>query len=272
MKKEGDSKAPSIQKMKFVPKKPPKKKPVVSKIEPKNIKEEPIDTDLLQLIKVAKNNTVGSVKRMQKKEEEAKVEQVSFGATTSYSTFGASGSFPRSSSSAVGKKEKVYEFPWDENSNYPVTLPLREDRGDPYILEKEEDVGTELEPAPKLGLTIESDNLQMMLFQLPGVLPWSKPETGESSSSGAKRGCKLNELPGGYLGKLLVYKSGKVKMKIGENFFDVYPGSECKFTQDVAVVNLKEKHCCVVGQLGKQRAIVTPDVESMLASTDAGNK
>ncbi|KAJ1697404.1 hypothetical protein LUZ63_005916 [Rhynchospora breviuscula] len=272
MKKETDSKAPSIQKMKFVPKKPPKKKAVVPKIEPKTIKEEPIDTDLLQLIKVAKNNA-GPVKRMPKEEERAKLEQVSFGATTSYSTFGASGSFPRLSSSIVEKKEKVYEFPWDENSNYPVTLPLREDRGDPYILEREEDAGTELEPADKLGLTVESDNPQMMLFQLPGVLPLSKPEMGASSSRGAKMGCKLSELPGGgYMGKLLVYKSGKVKMKIGESFFDVYPGSECKFTQDVAVVNLKEKQCCVVGQLGKQRAIVTPDVDSMLGSMDVGNK
>lgn len=52
----------------------------------------------------------------------------------------------------------------------------------------------------------------------------------------------------------------------------VYPGSECVFSQDVAVVNLKEKQCCVIGQLGKERAIVIPDVDSMLDSMEAKTK
>lgn len=34
-------------------------------------------------------------------------------------------------------------------------------------------------------------------------------------------GCKLRELPGGLMGKMLVYKSGKVKMKLGDVHFDV---------------------------------------------------
>lgn len=61
----------------------------------------------------------------------------------------------------------------------------------------------------------------MIFFQLPAVLPLSKPDMETSSSRGAKKGCKLRELSGGYMGKLLVYKSGKVKMKFGENLFDV---------------------------------------------------
>lgn len=73
----------------------------------------------------------------------------------------------------------------------------------------------------------------MIFFQLPAMLPLSKPDmgdsssrgakkdTGASSSRGAKKGCKLRELSAGYMGKLLVYKSGKVKMKFGENLFDV---------------------------------------------------
>ncbi|XP_078179809.1 uncharacterized protein LOC144573902 [Carex rostrata] len=136
----------------------------------------------------------------------------------------------------------------------------------------------------------------MIFFQLPAVLPLSKPDMGDSSlrgakkdteasssrcakkdmgpssSRGAKKGCKLRELSAGYMGKLLVCKSGKVKMKFGENLFDVYPGSECKFSQDVAVVGLKEKQCCVIGQLRKERAIVIPDVDSMLDSTEVKTK
>ena len=34
-------------------------------------------------------------------------------------------------------------------------------------------------------------------------------------------GSKLKEIPEGYMGKVLVYRSGKVKMKIGDALFDV---------------------------------------------------
>jgi DNA-directed RNA polymerase III subunit RPC4 len=70
-------------------------------------------------------------------------------------------------------------------------------------------------------LQVKSENPQLIFFQLPAVLPASKPDIEASSSRGAKMGCKLRDLSGGYMGKLLVYKSGKVKMKFGENLFDV---------------------------------------------------
>lgn len=39
------------------------------------------------------------------------------------------------------------------------------------------------------------------------------------------------------------------------------------FAQDVVAINRSEKHCCVLGQLSK-RAIVTPDVDSILESVN----
>lgn len=45
----------------------------------------------------------------------------------------------------------------------------------------------------------------------------------------------------------------------------VSPGSDCIFTQDVAAINLAEKECCVLGELGK-RAVVTADIDSLLDS------
>ncbi|XP_078179810.1 uncharacterized protein LOC144573903 [Carex rostrata] len=120
MKKETDTKPASKIKMKFAPKRPTQKKPTVPKIEPTNIKEEPMDTDLLQHIQTAKNNA-GFGRRMPKIEEKVKasVEQIAFGATTSYTTFGASGSFTGLSSSKVDKEEKEYEFPWDDIQTIP---------------------------------------------------------------------------------------------------------------------------------------------------------
>ncbi|KAK3033261.1 hypothetical protein RJ639_033141, partial [Escallonia herrerae] len=78
-----------------------------------------------------------------------------------------------------------------------------------------------------------------------------------------KKGCNLEELPMGYMGKMLVYKSGAVKLKLGDTLFDVSPGSDCVFAQDVAAINTTDKHCCVLGELGK-RAVVAPDINSLL--------
>ncbi|XP_072059146.1 uncharacterized protein [Arachis hypogaea] len=78
--------------------------------------------------------------------------------------------------------------------------------------------------------------------------------------------CKLNELPPGLVGKMLVYKSGAIKLKLGSTLYDVSPGSDCTFAQDVAVMNTGEKHCCAIGEISK-RVIVTPDIDDMISVT-----
>ncbi|CAK9135138.1 unnamed protein product [Ilex paraguariensis] len=85
--------------------------------------------------------------------------------------------------------------------------------------------------------------------------------TGNESAS--SKGCSLEELPGGYMGKMLVYKSGAIKFKLGETLYDVSPGSDCMFAQDVVAINTVDKHCCLLGELGK-RAVLTPDIDSIL--------
>jgi hypothetical protein len=67
----------------------------------------------------------------------------------------------------------------------------------------------------------------MFLFQLPKSLPLLRTSTtvvernGKAIVKEVKAGYSLNDLPGGYMGRLLVYKSGKVKMKLGDALFDV---------------------------------------------------
>ncbi|TQD99008.1 hypothetical protein C1H46_015375 [Malus baccata] len=153
---------------------------------------------------------------------------------------------------------------WDyENTYYPTTLPLRQpNSGDPEILnekefgedaEKEYDENT-INPASELGL-------------LPAATAKGKEKVGSSTSQEStgspEKGCSLEELPAGCMGKMLVYKSGKVKLRLGDTFYDVAPGSDSKFDQDVAVGNTVEKKCTVVGEL-RQRAVVIPDVDSLL--------
>ncbi|MCD7450408.1 hypothetical protein HAX54_006041 [Datura stramonium] len=78
-----------------------------------------------------------------------------------------------------------------------------------------------------------------------------------------KKACSLQELPAGNIGKMLVYKSGAIKLKLGDILYNVSPGVECSFSQDVVAINTAEKQCCQLGELGK-RAVVTPDVDFLL--------
>ncbi|KAB2020164.1 hypothetical protein E1A91_D07G050800v1 [Gossypium mustelinum] len=173
-----------------------------------------------------------------------------------------------------------YREPWDYNRTYyPTTLPLRRPySGDPELLDEAEFVETAkkeydettINPASDLGLLEEGDKQKMLFFQFPGNLPRIKQpvskkgkEKAEHSVSsdrfGAlKKGCRLEELPEGYVGKMLVYKSGAVKLKIGETLFDASTGEDCVFAQDVAAFNTASKQCCVIGEVG-QRVVVTPD-------------
>ncbi|XP_030463435.2 uncharacterized protein LOC115683144 [Syzygium oleosum] len=187
------------------------------------------------------------------------------------------------------KMKKEYKEPWDfHHSYYPTTLPLRRPySGNPEILDEKEfgeatrnfeyDEGI-VNAASDLGLLEGFGSGKMMFFQLPPNLPSVKRPTSvkgkekaeSSASSGAntsERGCRLEDLSGGYMGKLVVYKSGAVKLKLGETLYDVSPGSDCIFAQDVAAINTADKHFCSLGELGK-RAIITPDIDSLLNCTD----
>lgn len=74
-----------------------------------------------------------------------------------------------------------------------------------------------------------SEQPKMIVFQLPTVLPGTKQpvsrkgkeKIGASNAAKPKKGSNLLQLPSGCIGKMLVYKSGAVKLKIGETQYDV---------------------------------------------------
>lgn len=47
----------------------------------------------------------------------------------------------------------------------------------------------------------------------------------------------------------------------------ISPGAKMTFSQAAVAINTKEKHCCELGEVEK-RAVVTPDVDSLLNSMD----
>ncbi|XP_021752441.1 uncharacterized protein LOC110717950 [Chenopodium quinoa] len=201
-------------------------------------------------------------------------------------------------------KTKEYEEPWNYTTTcYPTTLPWRRPySGDPVILDEAEFGEAAMKSnydedsissASELGFLNpeETGQERLLFFQLPPSLPVVKrsatakgkeiedslgggqkgPMTtnmgakGSSTAGISQQSCSLEELPAGLMGKLLVYKSGAVKLKLGETLYDVSPGSDCSFAQDVVAFNPKEKECCSIGNLDK-RAIVSLDAEYLLNS------
>ncbi|XP_037429264.1 uncharacterized protein LOC119295040 [Triticum dicoccoides] len=201
---------------------------------------------------------------------------------------------------SAAKLPKQFTGPQDfthPNYNYPpITLPLRRpNSADPEFFD--EDVfgefsssrtqDGELTAAQELGLMDTEDKMntpQLLFFQFPASLPLlqvvsvavadmdtSDSEGVETEEPNKKRrlesidGCKLKDLPGGFMGKLLVYKSGKVKMRLGDALFDVSAGLDCTFAQEAVAINTNKKHCCSLGEVNK-RAIVTPDIDYLVDS------
>ncbi|CAL1158915.1 unnamed protein product, partial [Cladocopium goreaui] len=106
------------------------------------------------------------------------------------------------------------------------------------------------------------------LMQMPCVLPEMRNpedevfrEQEDALSAGA--GSTITRLPDGKLGKLRIYKSGKVRMEIAGVSFCVDQGCDTFFQQDLALV------CPLAGEifnLGNinTRMVLTPDLDSIL--------
>uniref|UniRef100_A0A453HD24 DNA-directed RNA polymerase III subunit RPC4 n=2 Tax=Aegilops tauschii subsp. strangulata TaxID=200361 RepID=A0A453HD24_AEGTS len=200
---------------------------------------------------------------------------------------------------SAAKLPKQFTGPQDfthPSYNYPpITLPLRrphsadpdfdEDEFGEFSSSRTQD--GELTAAKELGLMGTEDKMntpQLLFFQFPASLPLpqvlsvagadmdtSDSEGVETEETNKRRrlesvnGCKLKDLPGGLMGKLLVYKSGKVKMLLGDALFDVSAGLDCTFAQEAVAINTYKKHCCSLGEVNK-RAIVTPDIDYLVDS------
>ncbi|KAK6248767.1 hypothetical protein QUC31_020332 [Theobroma cacao] len=286
-----DNKTNAPRKMRFAPKAPPRQAP---KLEVKTEVVE--DTDAVQARDLLQRLNQTSAKTKPKVEKKVASSQVAFGhggASASMKLFGVSKGASRTSRETLNgvvhtpglREEKEYREPWDYYSYYPVTLPMRRPySGNPEFLDEEEFASENItfdenlvEPAVELGLMDENLEPSMFFLQLPPTLPMIKQsgttaglEVDSSSKPAARVGsvkktCGLEELPAGLMGKMLVHKSGAVKLKLGDTLYDVTPGLNCVFAQDVVAVNTAEKQCCVVGELDK-RAVLTPDVDSVLNS------
>ncbi|CAN0902331.1 DNA-directed RNA polymerase III subunit RPC4 [Linum grandiflorum] len=174
------------------------------------------------------------------------------------------------------RTKKQYKEPFDyENTYYPITLPLREpNSGDPEVLNEEEFGKSAMESeyderlinhAAELGFSEDpSEDPKMFLFKFPPSLPLKK-QSKKTKAGSSKVDSDLSQLPEGRMGKMVIYKSGAVKWKIGDVDYDVSQGLDCTFAQEVAAMNTTTKQCSSVGEVEKH-AVVSVDVDSILDS------
>ncbi|CAH2078004.1 unnamed protein product [Thlaspi arvense] len=167
----------------------------------------------------------------------------------------------------VTRTDEHYAEHWDyRDSYYPTVLPLRKPySGDPELRDQEE-FGNVAKHLDYDETTINSAE-ELGLTMIPDCLPVTKQMNTKSSvpENSSNRSNPFEGLPEGFMGKMLVYKSGAVKLKLGDVLYDVSPGPNTIFHNDVAAIDTKRRKCCRVGSSAKF-VTVTPDVESLLKS------
>lgn len=101
------------------------------------------------------------------------------------------------------------------------------------------------------------DTSNGMLFQLPSMFPVSNK--ADDCQDG------MSVLPEGRIGKLLIHKSGRVRLKMGDVLMDVNCGTPWPFHQQLVAINVREEggHCVFLGNV-KKRAICTLNISQLL--------
>ncbi|XP_051131461.1 uncharacterized protein LOC127251687 [Andrographis paniculata] len=271
------------RKVRFAPKAPPKGQAKLVLPKPEKLEEDLDDAKTDHLLRRLQETSVaGKVKpevKAGQRQVTSGVGGSSFTKSFTFSTYKKN----QGSSSTGDAAVKEYKEPWDYYSNYPVILPWRRPySGNPELLDEEEfdedpQASTydenDVNPAGELGLFDVSAESTKLFLQLPETLPTVKQSTGARpqmsgnnptpTSEPGESSSIIEEIPEGLMGKMLVYKSGAVKLKLGNTLFNVSPGLSCTFAQDVTAVNVEEKICCNLGEV-QNRVVITPDMDSLI--------
>ena len=145
----------------------------------------------------------------------------------------------------------------DPNSYLPTTLPFTSNdqdtktldlnENDAYLFQFPRIIPTDLESQKKLKE--EELDADEPTYDQHGYLIKSSFENS------------FKKLPkNASIGKLKIYKSGKLKMQIGDIMYDVTAGINCKFAQELGVVFPKTQEAFFLGKIREKKLIVTPEL------------
>ncbi|XP_034288815.1 DNA-directed RNA polymerase III subunit RPC4 [Pantherophis guttatus] len=176
---------------------------------------------------------------------------------------------------------KVKEEPHDEEETPCAQAPAPTKNPPPFP----HDVSL-AELLPKLSLSKEEE---LLFLQLPDTLPGQPPtqdtkplktevqnEDGQmmvikqektQETKEAENTCTLGDLSEGQVGKLLIRKSGKVQLVLGQVTLDITTGTPCSFLQELVSVSIGDNRSGEMIVLGhvKHKLVCAPDFESLLA-------
>jgi hypothetical protein len=153
----------------------------------------------------------------------------------------------------------------DPNAYLPIVLPLQSNEDNHQASLFNEIINEEGD--------LNEDNF--FLFQFPRLLPINSEKQVQNEAEETdeptydKHGYMikreyenlLKTLPANSkLGKLKFYKSGKVKLQIGDNLFDVGSGITSRFAQELAVISKKTNEAAFLGDLRDKNIIITPEL------------
>ncbi len=120
---------------------------------------------------------------------------------------------------------------------------------------------------------------ELFFVQLPSALPFKKSVASNTKTTPQQQQqhdeessiwtqpfeSTLPKLPSGYIGEMIVRKSGKTTLKLGDDTklcMDVVPGTDFSFLEHVAVI-AENKNLFLLGEVAKRLSCV-PDIESMI--------
>ncbi len=145
----------------------------------------------------------------------------------------------------------------DPNAYLPTTLPFK-------TVEDE-------------SKTLDLNENDLYLFQMPRIIPVALEEQKrlKAEELEVEEPCYdqhgfliknnfenvLKKLPkNSALGKLKIFKSGKIKMQIGNTMYDITAGINCKFAQELGVLFPKSQEAFFLGKIREKKLIVTPEL------------
>ncbi|KAI8976052.1 RNA polymerase III RPC4-domain-containing protein [Pilobolus umbonatus] len=129
---------------------------------------------------------------------------------------------------------------------------------------------------------------ELLHFQLPTVIPRFEAikadevkeevedvdKMNEDETKALEESMKqldLSELPEGQIGKLIVYKSGKMKLKVGSILLDIQQGTQSTFLENIMVVDHESEESKKVIELGHivQKYVCAPNMDALLQEEEA---
>lgn len=115
----------------------------------------------------------------------------------------------------------------------------------------------------KTDADMDTDTAAAIKSETTEQLP---PAAKKSTLAEAMQNLDLEDMPEGQIGKLIIYKSGKVKMKFGSILLDVNQGMQSSFLENIMVVDHESEETKKAIELGHivQKFVCNPNMDALL--------